>query len=172
MIGVLTRRALRARLGRTIFIALAIALSVSFVSGSFILADSMKATFDNLFGQLTQDVDLEIRTELTVDQINATRDPVPAELVEQIAEVDGVAYVEGGLARYAQILDSDGEPVVKPVVRAACLLELASQYRFREGEGNNDTAYAGRSFDGRGHGYVLNKASTALLAPLRRPTVA
>ena len=62
---------------------LAIALSVSFVSGSFILADSMKATFDNLFGQLTQDVDPEVRTELTVDQINATRDPVPAELVDE-----------------------------------------------------------------------------------------
>lgn len=111
MIWLLTRRALRARLGRTIFVALAIALSVSFVSGSFILADSMKATFDNLFGQLTQDVDLEIRTELTVDQLDAVRDPVPAELVDQIAAIDGVAYVEGGLARYAQILDRDGEPV-------------------------------------------------------------
>src|SRR5690606_24000493 len=36
------------------------------------------------------------------------------------------------------LLDSDGEPVVKPVVRAACLLELASQYRFREGEGRDN----------------------------------
>lgn len=70
------------------------------------------------------------------------------------------------------MLDSDGEPVVRWAVKAACLVELASQYRFREGEGNNDMAYGGRSFDGRGHGYVLNKASTALLAPLRRPTVA
>lgn len=111
MIGVLTRRSMRARLGRTIFVALTIALGVSFVSGSFILADSMKATFDNLFSQLTQDVDLEVRSALTVDELDAVRDPVPAELVEQIAAIDGVAYVEGGLGRYAQILDSDGEPV-------------------------------------------------------------
>lgn len=102
---------MRARLGRTIFVALTIALGVSFVSGSFILADSMKATFDNLFSQLTQDVDLEVRSALTVDELDAVRDPVPAELVEQIAAIDGVAYVEGGLGRYAQILDSDGEPV-------------------------------------------------------------
>src|SRR5690554_407050 len=40
------------------------------------------------------------------------------------------------------LLDSDGEPVVKPVVRAACLLELASQYRFREGEGKDNAVPA------------------------------
>ncbi|NLG54761.1 MAG: phage gp6-like head-tail connector protein [Rhodococcus sp.] len=65
------------------------------------------------------------------------------------------------------VLDSDGEPVVRWAVKAACLVELASQYRFREGEGKDNVMPADA-----GHGYVLNKASTALLAPLRRPTVA
>lgn len=65
------------------------------------------------------------------------------------------------------VLDSDGEPVVRWTVKAACLVELASQYRFREGEGKDNAVPADA-----GHGYVLNKASTALLAPLRRPTVA
>lgn len=65
------------------------------------------------------------------------------------------------------VLDSDGEPVVRWTVKAACLVELASQYRFREGEGKDNVMPADA-----GHGYVLNKASTALLAPLRRPTVA
>ena len=64
------------------------------------------------------------------------------------------------------VLDSDGEPVVRWAVKAACLVELASQYRFREGEGKDNTVPADA-----GHGYVLNKASTALLTPLRRPTV-
>lgn len=65
------------------------------------------------------------------------------------------------------VLDSDGEPVVRWAVKAACLVELASQYRFREGEGKDNVMPADA-----GHGYVLNKASTALLTPLRRPTVA
>lgn len=65
------------------------------------------------------------------------------------------------------VLDSDGEPVVRWTVKAACLVELASQYRFREGEGKDNTVPADA-----GHGYVLNKASTALLTPLRRPTAA
>lgn len=65
------------------------------------------------------------------------------------------------------VLDSDGEPVVRWAVKAACLVELASQYRFREGEGKDNVMPSDA-----GHGYVLNKASTALLTPLRRPTVA
>lgn len=68
------------------------------------------------------------------------------------------------------VTDSSGDPiptdVVRPVVKAAVLLELASVYRYREGEGDNRVDQA------EGWGYVLNKTSTALLAPLRRPTVA
>lgn len=72
------------------------------------------------------------------------------------------------------VLDSDGKPVphetsdgktVHPSVRAAVLIELASQYRFREGEGKDNAM----PLDA---GYVLNKASTALLTPLRKPTAA
>lgn len=62
--------------------------------------------------------------------------------------------------------DSDGKRTVHPAVRAAALVELASQFRFREGEGVDNMVSADA-----GHGYVLNKASTALLAPLRRTTV-
>lgn len=61
--------------------------------------------------------------------------------------------------------DSNG-PIVHPAVRLAVLVELSSQFRFREGEGDNAVPADA------GHGYVLNKASTALLTPLRRPTVA
>ena len=112
MIGTLARKSLRARLGRNIFIGLAILLGVSFVSGSFVLADSMKATFDNLFSELNEDVDLVVRNELTgVDSTEAVRDPVPVELVDEVAGVDGVAVVQGSLNRYAQMLDQDGDPI-------------------------------------------------------------
>ncbi|HDS1091712.1 TPA: phage gp6-like head-tail connector protein [Stenotrophomonas maltophilia] len=61
--------------------------------------------------------------------------------------------------------DSGGEPILHPSVIAATLLELSSQYRFREGEGDNVVP------SDAGHGYVLSKAATAQLAPLRRTTV-
>lgn len=68
---------------------------------------------------------------------------------------------------WVPVLDSDGNPVVRHVVKAAVLVELASQYRFREGEGKDNTVPPDA-----GWGYVLNKASTALLAGIRRSTVA
>lgn len=71
------------------------------------------------------------------------------------------------------ILDSNGDPVpaeplvVKFAVRAAVLIELASQFRFREGESTDNVVTPDA-----GHGYALNKVSTSLLTSLRKPTVA
>jgi putative ABC transport system permease protein len=111
MIGTLARKSLRARIGRSIFIGLTILAGVAFVAGSFVLADSLKGTFDNLINGLTENVDLEVRAELTVDDLNAARDPIPSSLIEQVAAVPGIEITEGGLARYAQMYDPDGELV-------------------------------------------------------------
>lgn len=66
------------------------------------------------------------------------------------------------------VVDSSGDPelVVKPIVQSAVLVELASQYRFREGEGATQIPAHW------GHGYVLGVGATSLLAGLRRSTVA
>lgn len=83
------------------------------------------------------------------------------------------AYVAALDSNDDPILDSNGDPipaeplVAKWSVKAAVLIELGSQFRFREGEGRDNVV---PSADG--HGYTLNKVSTALLTPLRRPTVA
>lgn len=69
------------------------------------------------------------------------------------------------------IKDSSGDPipttVVRQVVQGACVVELASIYRFREGEGVDNVVP-----QDAGHGYVLNKTSTAMLQALRKTTVA
>jgi hypothetical protein len=64
-------------------------------------------------------------------------------------------------------LDTDEEPVVNTLVKAAVLLELGNVYRYREGEGKDNVVP-----QEAGHGYILNKTSTALLTGIRRPTVA
>lgn len=74
-----------------------------------------------------------------------------------ILNSDGEPYPE---------VDSDGNDVVRWSVKAAVLVELASQYRYREGEGKDNVMPPDA-----GYGYVLNKVSTNLLTPLRRPTV-
>jgi len=67
----------------------------------------------------------------------------------------------------AVVTDSNDDPVmtVRPIVRSAVLVELASQYRFREGEG------AAQATAHWGHGHTLSIGATALLTPLRKPTI-
>ena len=56
--------------------------------------------------------------------------------------------------------DSSG-PIPKPVVQAAALIELASQYRFRDGKDAGVTP---------AQGYILCERATSMLASLRKPT--
>lgn len=65
------------------------------------------------------------------------------------------------------VVDSNDEPVlmVRPIVRMATLVELATLYRYREGEGNTGVPQHW------GHGYTLSVGATALLTPLRKSTV-
>jgi putative ABC transport system permease protein len=104
------RRSIRSRLGRTIAIAVAITAGVSFVVGSFVLADSLRATFDDLFSELSQDVDFEVRTAEEFDSQDA-REPVDIAIADEIRAIDGVAVVEPTLNRYAQLIDADGKAV-------------------------------------------------------------
>ena len=79
-----------------------------------------------------------------------------------VAEVDS-----GGV-----VVDSSGDPVpalplaARPVVKAATLIELERQFRFRGGESEADVQ------SHEGHGYTLGKGATALLSSLRKSTVA
>jgi putative ABC transport system permease protein len=108
----LARKSIRARLGRTIAIAVAIFAGVSFVVGSFVLADSLRATFTNLFAEINENVDLQVRSSIAFgDDSTAERDPVPLALADEVAAVEGVAVVEPLVQRYAQFLRPDGTAV-------------------------------------------------------------
>lgn len=71
------------------------------------------------------------------------------------------------------VLDSNEDPipadplVAKWSVKAAVLIELERQFRFRGGEGGETDVPADA-----GWGYTLGKGAVALLTPLRKPTVA
>lgn len=68
------------------------------------------------------------------------------------------------------VVDSNDEPILSdtanPAVKAAVLVELASQYRFRDGDG---AALVPAHW---GHGYTLGIGATSILTPLRKPTLA
>lgn len=63
-------------------------------------------------------------------------------------------------------IDTSGDMTPRPVVKGAVLVELASLMRFRDGSGTDNTVP-----ESAGHGYMLNKVSTGMLARLRKSTV-
>lgn len=96
--------------------------------------------------------------------------PVVSEMVARWLKDDWRLYVSEVDSSGDIELDSAGDPiptsVIRPVVKGAVLVELASMFRFREGEGDN------RVEAHEGHGYTLSRTATAILSSLRKSTVA
>lgn len=108
--ALLARKSIRARLGRTIAIAFMVTAGVSFVVGSFVLADSLRATFGGLFDELVSEVDLQVRSEEAFEG-DSERDPIDISVADTLADIDGIEVVEPTVGRFAQLLDQDGELV-------------------------------------------------------------
>ena len=95
--ALLARKSIRARLGRTIAIALMMTAGVSFVVGSFVLADSLRATFTGLFDELVSEVDLEVRATEAFDG-DGSRDPIAATIADDLRSIDGIEVIEPTIA--------------------------------------------------------------------------
>jgi putative ABC transport system permease protein len=113
--SLIARKSIRARLGRTIAIVFAVMAGVSFVAGSFVLADSLTRSFDGLIEDLVQDVDLQVRGKNAFEDesFGSDNDPpaIPIAVADQLSGVDGITVIEPDLTARAQILNSDGEPI-------------------------------------------------------------
>ena len=114
-----TIKSLLARKLRLLLSALAIVLGVSFVSGAFVLTDSLGRTFDDLFTTVSRSLAVEVRgtvqSDLGSDEDGPsggnTRRNVPASALETIRKVDGVAEVQPSLFGAAVVVGTDGKPV-------------------------------------------------------------
>lgn len=86
-------RSLRAHRSRLILTIVAVSLSVSFVTGSFVLADSLRAVFGDVSAEIYNGVDAEIRAgEGTFDTI-ATGDRFDQTDLDGVEGIDGIAEV-------------------------------------------------------------------------------
>ena len=115
-----TLKSLFARKVRLILTVVSIVLGVGFVSGTFVLTDTMNKAFDDLFQTAASGSDVIVRSEQAFVPTAAgpgggggeERDPVPEDLVATVRAVDGVASASGDLQGYAQMKDPEtGDPI-------------------------------------------------------------
>ena len=107
-----TLRGLAAHKLRLALTGLAVVLGVAFVSGTYVLTDTINQTFTDLFKQTTKGVDVAVRSAETFStQAGDQREPIPAAVLDKIKAVDGVTVAEGGVSGYAQFIDKDGKLV-------------------------------------------------------------
>ncbi|HEX3623766.1 MAG TPA: ABC transporter permease [Acidimicrobiales bacterium] len=111
------RRLLRGALAHTTRLlgtALAVALAVTLVSGTFILTDTVDSAFHAASADTANSSDLIVRsTALFAAQATSLpeREPVPESLVASIAAVPGVKAVWTAVQGYAELVDKQGHAI-------------------------------------------------------------
>src|ERR671919_352251 len=96
---------------------LAVVLGVAFIAGTLVLTDTIAKTFDDLFTDAYADTDAMVRAEASFEDPNGfgdLRGRLDASLVDEVADVEGVAVASGDVWGFAQVVDKDGEPVGNP----------------------------------------------------------
>ncbi|MGX1502067.1 UNVERIFIED_CONTAM: putative ABC transport system permease protein [Streptomyces graminofaciens] len=110
----LSRTSLRAHRRRFAGTFTAVLLGVAFLTGTLVMGDTLRASFDSLFASATGGTDAVVRSSdvVTVSgEAQGTRQPVRTDLVARIERTPGVAAAEPDIRGAGQLIGSDGEPV-------------------------------------------------------------
>ena len=120
----------------------AVTVGVTFVSGTFVLSDTMVKAFDELYTGLTSGTDVVVKSEAAYDADIATTGgqvrPLDDDIVATVREVPGVEVAEGSVFGFALVLDKDGDPIQPggaPTIGTSLTADrrLAGAATFREG---------------------------------------
>jgi len=94
--------------------AVAVALGVAFVAGTYMLTDTMHAAFTTFFTSADAKLDLVVDSPSKLSSSVASwgdRQPLPQAMVGTVRRVSGVAAAEGQVAGSAQIVDKQGKVI-------------------------------------------------------------
>jgi putative ABC transport system permease protein len=104
-----TLRSLLARKLRLLLSGLAIVLGVAFVSGTYVLTDTMGKVFDNLFADVNKGTAVFVEGTSALGGGDKDREPVPQSVLDAVSKVPGVAEAHGAVSGKAQVVKKDGK---------------------------------------------------------------
>ncbi|MGW2887604.1 ABC transporter permease [Streptomyces griseoruber] len=93
---------------------LAVFLGVAFLAGTLVMGDTLRASFDSMFGGATAGTDAVVRGAdviTTPGESQGVRRPVGTSLVAAVEKVPGVAVAAPDIQGAGQLLGSDGKPI-------------------------------------------------------------
>ncbi|MFJ5720401.1 ABC transporter permease [Streptomyces sp. NPDC093149] len=92
----------------------AVLLGVAFLTGTLVMGDTLRASFDTMFGNAAAGTDAVVRGSNVVTvagESQGTRQPVNTALVQRIERIPGVAAAAPDIQGAGQLIGSDGTPV-------------------------------------------------------------
>ena len=100
------------RKSRLLGTMLAIVLGVGFISGVYVLTDTLQRTFDDLFGSVYANTDAVVQPVVAGEErLRSAPIRLPVEALTTARTTPGVDYASGYIQAYAQVLDTRGEPI-------------------------------------------------------------
>ena len=105
--GILGRKA------RLVLTSLAVIIGTAFLAGTSVFTATLDRTFNNLFEDVFKNIDGFVRsTEVIEGEFGLQeRQRIPAELVDQVSAVPGVADAVPDIQAFARIIGKDGKPL-------------------------------------------------------------
>ncbi|MXM66567.1 FtsX-like permease family protein [Streptomyces sp. HUCO-GS316] len=110
----LSASSLRAHKRRFAGTFLAVFLGVAFLAGTLVMGDTLRASFDTMFGAATSGTDAVVRSAdaiTTPGESQGVRQPVDTDLAGTVWRVPGVAAAEPDIQGAGQLVGADGKPI-------------------------------------------------------------
>src|SRR5579864_24324 len=113
-----TLKSLAAHKLRLALTAIAIVLGVSFMAGTFVLTDTVKRSFDNLFKQVNASVDIIVQGKAPYGSggardFGANRPQVPTSVLPAVQAVPGVRDAQPIITAQVTLIKSNGKALTK-----------------------------------------------------------
>src|SRR4051812_45573981 len=108
-------RGLFARKLRLVLTALAVALGVTLIAGTYVFTDTINRSFDRIFTESNKGTDASITPQKTIDTSNngGTQPTVPASVLAQVRRQAGVQSADGSVFDVGTVLGRDGKRIGK-----------------------------------------------------------
>jgi putative ABC transport system permease protein len=104
-------RGIGARKLRAFTTWLAIFLGVALVAGTYVLTDTINASFSDIFSESLKGTDVAISARQDIQTDDAVPPGFPARLIDRVRQVDGVEAAAGSVFSVGRFVDTKGDPI-------------------------------------------------------------